>query len=87
MMQFEPIFIASFSTFDNLKAFFCLALTQPSTGISDVDFVSYVHKWREAGASLIGGCCRTTPNTIKAISAALKKENPKASESKLRMMK
>ncbi|GER34270.1 homocysteine S-methyltransferase family protein [Striga asiatica] len=40
----------------------------PSMGVSDVDFVSYVGKWREAGASLIGGCCRTTPNTIAAIS-------------------
>ncbi|GFP86017.1 homocysteine s-methyltransferase 3 [Phtheirospermum japonicum] len=27
----------------------------PSTGVADVDFVSYVGKWREAGASLIGG--------------------------------
>ncbi|XP_047311582.1 homocysteine S-methyltransferase 3-like [Impatiens glandulifera] len=37
----------------------------------DGDFVSYVAKWHEAGASLIGGCCRTTPKTIKAISKAL----------------
>ncbi|KAF6148885.1 hypothetical protein GIB67_014256 [Kingdonia uniflora] len=44
-----------------------------STGISDEDFVSYVTKWREVGASLIGGCCRTTPNTIRAISKALSK--------------
>ncbi|KAL0388565.1 UNVERIFIED_CONTAM: Homocysteine S-methyltransferase 2 [Sesamum radiatum] len=43
----------------------------PSTGVTDVDFVSYVGKWREAGASLIGGCCRTTPNTITAISKTL----------------
>lgn len=42
-----------------------------STGVADVDFVSYVKKWRDAGASLIGGCCRTTPNTIRAISKAL----------------
>ncbi|XP_068650457.1 selenocysteine Se-methyltransferase-like [Aristolochia californica] len=44
-----------------------------STGVSDDDFVSNVTRWREAGASLIGGCCRTTPNTIKAISRALSK--------------
>ncbi|KAL0414498.1 UNVERIFIED_CONTAM: Homocysteine S-methyltransferase 3 [Sesamum radiatum] len=43
----------------------------PSTGVTDVDFVSYVGKWREAGASLIGGCCRTTPNTIRGISKTL----------------
>lgn len=42
-----------------------------STGVADEDFVSYVGKWNENGASLIGGCCRTTPNTIRAISRAL----------------
>ncbi|XP_051127926.1 homocysteine S-methyltransferase 3-like isoform X2 [Andrographis paniculata] len=43
----------------------------PSTGNGDKDFVSYVGKWRVAGAALIGGCCRTTPNTIRAISKIL----------------
>ncbi|CAM8979415.1 unnamed protein product [Rhodiola kirilowii] len=38
-----------------------------NTGVSDEDFVSYVRKWCELGASLVGGCCRTTPNTIRAI--------------------
>ncbi|XP_057771642.1 homocysteine S-methyltransferase 3-like [Salvia miltiorrhiza] len=42
-----------------------------SSGVSDVDFVSYVKKWRDAGAALVGGCCRTTPNTIRAISKVL----------------
>lgn len=42
-----------------------------STGVGDEDFVSYVGKWCENGACLIGGCCRTTPNTIRAISKAL----------------
>ncbi|KAJ9696141.1 hypothetical protein PVL29_008401 [Vitis rotundifolia] len=37
------------------------------TGVSVEDFVSYVNKWCEVGASLVGGCCRTTPNTIRAI--------------------
>jgi len=27
-----------------------------------------VPEWLEAGAKLIGGCCRTTPNDIKEIS-------------------
>ncbi|KAJ3674743.1 hypothetical protein LUZ60_005359 [Juncus effusus] len=44
-----------------------------STGVSDGDFVSYVNIWRQAGAQLIGGCCRTTPNTIRAISRCLNK--------------
>ncbi|CAI0434035.1 unnamed protein product [Linum tenue] len=38
-----------------------------NTGVSDDDFVSYVNKWCDAGACLVGGCCRTTPNTIRAI--------------------
>lgn len=42
-----------------------------STGVSDQDFVSYVCKWFDAGASLVGGCCRTTPNTIRGISKSV----------------
>ncbi|KAH7661486.1 homocysteine S-methyltransferase protein [Dioscorea alata] len=45
-----------------------------STGVSDEGFVSYIKKWQEAGASLIGGCCRTTPDTIRAISRTLFQE-------------
>ncbi|GLJ47879.1 hypothetical protein SUGI_1011070 [Cryptomeria japonica] len=45
-----------------------------STRVSDVDFVSYVREWQELGASLIGGCCRTTLNTIKAISRIMNKK-------------
>ncbi|CAL9147933.1 unnamed protein product [Musa hybrid cultivar] len=44
-----------------------------STGVTDEDFVSYVRVWCEAGACLIGGCCRTTPNTIRGISKVLQK--------------
>ncbi|XP_052169954.1 homocysteine S-methyltransferase 2-like [Diospyros lotus] len=42
-----------------------------NTGVSDEDFISYVGKWCDAGASLVGGCCRTTPNTIRAIYTTL----------------
>ncbi|MED6106793.1 hypothetical protein PIB30_007821 [Stylosanthes scabra] len=42
-----------------------------NTGVSDKDFVSYVNNWIESGASLVGGCCRTTPSTIKGIYTAL----------------
>ncbi|KAL3849889.1 hypothetical protein ACJIZ3_011771 [Penstemon smallii] len=38
-----------------------------NTGVSDKDFVSYVNTWCEVGATLVGGCCRTTPDTIRAI--------------------
>ncbi|GBG66280.1 hypothetical protein CBR_g57878 [Chara braunii] len=43
-----------------------------STGVSEEDFASYVPEWRDNGASLFGGCCRTTPSTIRAIAAALR---------------
>ncbi|PON94950.1 Homocysteine-binding domain containing protein [Trema orientale] len=42
-----------------------------NTGVSDDDFVSYVNKWIEVGASLVGGCCRTTPETIRRIYQSL----------------
>ncbi|KAL5849833.1 hypothetical protein ACOSQ3_007889 [Xanthoceras sorbifolium] len=47
-----------------------------STGVREEDFVSYIGKWRDAGASLFGGCCRTTPNTIRAISRVLSNKCP-----------
>ncbi|KAH8509282.1 hypothetical protein H0E87_011158 [Populus deltoides] len=47
-----------------------------NTGISDQDFVSYVNKWCEIGAALVGGCCRTTPNTIRAIYRTLSSRSP-----------
>ncbi|KAF7837950.1 homocysteine S-methyltransferase 3-like [Senna tora] len=40
-------------------------------GEEEEDFVSYISKWRDAGASLFGGCCRTTPYTIRSITKAL----------------
>ncbi|CAE5968219.1 unnamed protein product [Arabidopsis arenosa] len=55
-----------------------------SEGESEEDFVSYVSKWRDAGASLFGGCCRTTPNTIRAIAKVLSGESPAASKPKFR---
>ncbi|XP_023750797.1 selenocysteine methyltransferase isoform X2 [Lactuca sativa] len=42
-----------------------------NSGVPDEDFVSYVNTWCEMGASLIGGCCRTTPDTIRTIYRAL----------------
>lgn len=50
-------------------------LLQKSSGNVDEDFVSYIVKWREAGASLFGGCCRTTPKTIRGIATALSDKN------------
>ena len=45
---------------------------QKSSGEAEDDFVAYIGKWRDAGASLFGGCCRTTPNTIRGITEALR---------------
>ncbi|KAL9232291.1 hypothetical protein vseg_007417 [Gypsophila vaccaria] len=44
----------------------------PSQCSDDSAFSSMALKWRDSGAKLIGGCCRTTPSTIRGISNALK---------------
>ncbi|KAJ4767319.1 Homocysteine S-methyltransferase family protein [Rhynchospora pubera] len=44
----------------------------PSECFGDGNFEALALKWHESGANLIGGCCRTTPNTIQAITKALK---------------
>lgn len=44
---------------------------QIDTGVSPSEFASLAVKWREAGASIIGGCCQTTPETIAAVGKAL----------------
>lgn len=44
----------------------------PSQCSNDEAFKSLALKWRDSGAKLIGGCCRTTPTTIRGISTVLK---------------
>lgn len=44
----------------------------PSKCFGDDKFEFFALRWRDAGAKLIGGCCRTSPSTIQAISKALK---------------
>ncbi|XP_021770317.1 homocysteine S-methyltransferase 2-like isoform X1 [Chenopodium quinoa] len=46
-----------------------------NTGVLDEDFVSYVKHWQKAGASLFGGCCRTTPKTISGIYRTLSEKS------------
>lgn len=45
---------------------------QPSECLGHEKFEDLAKKWKEAGARLIGGCCRTNPATIQAISSVLK---------------
>src|SRR5262245_44159519 len=40
-------------------------------GDGPFDFGTAAIRWRELGARLIGGCCRTTPDTIRQIRARL----------------
>ncbi|EXB97042.1 Homocysteine S-methyltransferase 1 [Morus notabilis] len=47
----------------------------PSKCFNDDKFESFATRWRDHGAKLIGGCCRTTPSTIQAISKALKERS------------
>ncbi len=43
------------------------------TGQTDAeDFARYALQWRDQGASVIGGCCRTTPRHIAAIRRVLR---------------
>ncbi|XWS46860.1 hypothetical protein CRYUN_Cryun14cG0104300 [Craigia yunnanensis] len=49
-----------------------------NTGVFDEDFVSYVNKWCEVGASLVESCCRTTPDAIRAIYRTLSHRSPAA---------
>ncbi|KAK7407529.1 hypothetical protein VNO78_09482 [Psophocarpus tetragonolobus] len=47
----------------------------PSKCFHDDDFGFNATKWRDLGASIIGGCCRTTPSTIQIMSNALRKKS------------
>ncbi|XP_073131515.1 homocysteine S-methyltransferase 1 [Henckelia pumila] len=46
---------------------------RPSKCFDDEKFEIFATQWRDAGAKIIGGCCRTTPCTIRAVSKVLKK--------------
>ena len=35
-------------------------------------YAQYVMRWIDAGATVVGGCCGTTPGTIRAIAALLR---------------
>ncbi|KAK6252655.1 hypothetical protein QUC31_014375 [Theobroma cacao] len=47
----------------------------PSKCFGDDKFELFAARWRDLGAKLIGGCCRTTPATVGAISKALKERS------------
>ncbi|XP_047322986.1 homocysteine S-methyltransferase 1 [Impatiens glandulifera] len=51
----------------------------PSKCFDDDKFEIFATKWRDAGAKLIGGCCRTTPCTIQTISNVVKPKPPPTS--------
>ncbi|KAL8052859.1 hypothetical protein ABFX02_05G032700 [Erythranthe guttata] len=46
----------------------------PSKCFDDEKFELFATKWRDAGAKLIGGCCRTTPSTVQRVSRVLKEK-------------
>lgn len=48
-------------------------VTGTSTLAEQSELESLVRTWYEAGARIIGGCCRTKPGTIKVISQTLAK--------------
>jgi homocysteine S-methyltransferase len=42
-----------------------------SSGCPDESFGQLARGWKESGANIIGGCCRTTPATIREVARAL----------------
>jgi len=44
-----------------------------SEAIDPRRYADYVERWIEAGASIVGGCCGTTPETIRAVAERLGK--------------
>ena len=40
---------------------------KPNTTMSDEQYGLLALDWYKCGANIIGGCCRTTPNTINAM--------------------
>ena len=44
-----------------------------STSINEWEYAIEASKWMENGASIIGGCCGTTPNHIKELDKKSKK--------------
>ncbi|KAG6406820.1 hypothetical protein SASPL_134431 [Salvia splendens] len=44
----------------------------PSKCFDDDKFEVFTTRWRDAGASLISGCCRTSPCTVRAISKGVR---------------
>ena len=42
------------------------------SGVGEPDWSAYVRRWHGAGARVLGGCCRTTPATIRLIADALR---------------
>ncbi|KVH97627.1 Homocysteine S-methyltransferase [Cynara cardunculus var. scolymus] len=47
----------------------------PSKCFNDDKFKVFATRWRDSGAKLIGGCCRTTPSTTRALSKVLKQSS------------
>ena len=41
------------------------------SGAEVASFAREAVRWADSGASLIGGCCRTTPGHIRAVAEAL----------------
>ena len=55
----SPLLLGAYPTVDSRN---------PTT---PVDYLSFARRWVDAGAQLIGGCCNTTPEHIRALSRGL----------------
>ena len=48
--------------------------------VSPEEYASYALAWANAGASIIGGCCGTTPTTMRAVREILDRDKDRGSE-------
>jgi len=52
----------------------CSHTWKEASGTSDEKFAEMCQKWLSSGVQLLGGCCRTGPETIRLVRHAI--ENP-----------
>ena len=65
-MHFRKIYV-EISNLCNLKCSFCPGTHRPGRRMTPEEFAKIVRECVDMGATLVGGCCGTTPDHIRAI--------------------
>ena len=68
--DFEKAGIISVLGFQEYKGSYakCIIKNLPKCNLNESKFYEYAKKFKENGATILGGCCETRPSHIKAIS-------------------